>query len=302
MSTSDSNTLSLAISNAVTTATAAGLDSGGIWRAACDAVVEARLQSNSPFSSGEIAAILRTFDPTLKFSVGAVGERLRDAFFAGEYLFQVPEITDYNDHGDPIYATDADDEILYADEPAQQITRYTEGLGRTVAGTMVFVYASTYEAGEEAAFEVDIPRPGTDVAVNPTTGVPDAPVPHTPTRDASTDDGPPAAQVAKATRRGSLRCTVQRNGRMNVGRPVLESYALLSRQGIKADTKVYVWVDSGTQTMTLRLKDDPASPAAKTYSIFRGRILINLNPLGFSRPAGQSYTANVVPTGIVISL
>jgi hypothetical protein len=316
------------ITSAVQAATAQSLGDGGIWRGACDALVNSRLATGLSFSSGEVAAILRTFDRTLRFSVSAVGERLRDGWASGEFLFTVssPEVS-YDDFGDPEETAAGEPLYVAADGsgtttdgslanqvvsqvPAEQISRYTEGLGRTPSGTLVFVYAPTYQAGEAHDFEVDIPRPFDTVVVNPTTGVPDVPVAHQSTRDPAADDGRRAAQVAKAASRGDLTCTVQSTGRMNLGRPVLENYALASRQGLQADARVFVWVGGDTQadgslknpTLTCRLADDPTNPATVSYQVFRGRTLVNLAKLNLRRPAGTRVTAEIDADGITLAL
>ncbi len=318
MSNPDSVTLNSLITSAVQTATADNLGAGGIWRAACDAVVNHRLSEGLDFTSGEVSAILRTFDKSLVFSVSSVGERLRDAWASGEFQFGTngPEIAmdDYgnpevDDHGNPMYvAADGsgmtDDVTLAAlavsQSPAEQVSRYTEGLGRTPAGTLVFVYAPDYGAGEAHDFEVDIPRPSDSAVINPATGVPDVPVAHTSTRDHTTDDSRRAAQVAKAASKGDLTCTVQVTGRMNLGRAVLENYALASRQGLKSDATIFVWVTGNT--LVCRLSDDPANPATVSYKVFRGRTLVNLARLNLARPAGTTVDAVIDADGITLTV
>ena len=314
----ESQTLNSTIVAAVQEATAQGLDTRGVWHAACDAVVTYRLANNIPFTSGEVAAILRTFDPTLVFSVPGVGSRLRDAFFAGEFLFNVetPEVAvddwgnpEVDDWGNTLYVasdgsgttTDAGQAASSTtQQPAEQVSRYCEGLGRTPAGVEVYCYASNYQAGEDHDFEVDIPRPGIQASVNPTTGVPDVPVAKPSTRDYTTDDAQRAAQGTQARANGYLVCTVQNTGRMNLGRPILEHYTLVTRQGLPSDATVFVWVNGSN--LICRLADDPANPATVSYKVFRGRTLINLAKLGLARPAGTTVDATVDASGIHIAL
>lgn len=307
MSPTDSQNLNSLITAAVQVAISQSLGDGGVWRAACDAVVSYRLANGKPFSSGEVAAILRTFDPTLNFAVSGVGERLRDAFGQGEFDFSAPEIEkdtfgnpELDDNGDPKLVVDGNGDVVMTKTPAQQVSRYTEGLGRTPAGVLVFVYAPSYADGEAHNFEVDIPRPNIPAVVNPATGVPDVPEAHVSTRDPSKDDTRRAAQVATAAKNGDLACTVQVTGRMNVGRLVLENYALMSRTGLQADATLYVWQNG--KVLTCRLADDPSNPAKVSYKVFRGRTLINLDKLGLSRPQGTTVNAVVDPSGITISL
>lgn len=110
------------------------------WETAAREVIYDLIESGKCFSSGEVAAILRSTRPSLRFGVRGLGVFIRAEFGSGN-------LPDYPDdgNGDPTYPV--------------QVSRYADGTGRTPKDQLVFVYAPTREAGEGHDFEIPIPAP-----------------------------------------------------------------------------------------------------------------------------------------------
>lgn len=97
------------------------------WRQTVDQLVQALIQAELPFSSGEVARLIRTREPSVVFSARGVGTHLRDAYAGGTL---------------PLYASTGT--IIQAD-------RYTGD------GHLVFVYGPDLNAAGMHPFEVDVP-------------------------------------------------------------------------------------------------------------------------------------------------
>ena len=101
------------------------------WRDAVNSLLTFWISEGRCFSSGEVAACLRTHMPDLKFSVPKVGEFVRELFYSsigpypgGEAVVQVPRFT---------------------------VGKFPD---RTPAQTEVFVYGPTADACNAHDFEV----------------------------------------------------------------------------------------------------------------------------------------------------
>jgi len=110
------------------------------WRTAVTDLLDYWVSQGKCFSSGEVAATIRTHRIDLKFRVSSIGEQIRD-------LAQMSSLPCYDDgNGDGIDPVRSD--------------RIADGSGRTPSGTLVFVYGPRYEDAQDHEFEVDIPSPG----------------------------------------------------------------------------------------------------------------------------------------------
>ena len=104
------------------------------WEAAVDRLIDMYTVAGRAFSSGEITTAIRIHQPAMRFRHGGVCERISDRW-----------------HGE---------KIRYGDVSAVQVPRVCEGVGRTPAGTTVFVYAAEEDEAIAHPFEIDIPKPG----------------------------------------------------------------------------------------------------------------------------------------------
>lgn len=102
------------------------------------------VKNEVPFSSGEVAAYIRTYAPGEAFSVANLGSKIRDLYDAGEmpsyssgYPVRVPRTTSSHAHT-------MDGNLAPS---------------KTPPGTTVFVYAPTEDIGRAHDFEVIIPDP-----------------------------------------------------------------------------------------------------------------------------------------------
>ena len=100
------------------------------WREGTRHLIDHWTNQGRCYSSGEVAAALRTHRQDLRFSVTTLGEYVRDLFYQGE----LPS--------NPV-----------------QVSRRTTGNGRTPEGLLVFVYGPDEPTAEAHNFEVEIPRP-----------------------------------------------------------------------------------------------------------------------------------------------
>ena len=117
------------------------------WRSAVTDLVAWLITNDRCFSSGEVAAYLRTYRPDLKFSAAGIGDYIRDQYDSGA----IPSYTD--GAGNTMYPV--------------QVPRTSNGIGRTLdgrtvvaktpVGTTVFVYAKDGADGFAHDFEVFIP-------------------------------------------------------------------------------------------------------------------------------------------------
>jgi len=211
------------------------------WLGATDALITLFVESRECFSSGEIAAHLRTFNPALRFSVTSnLGEHIRDRFYGNSMpLYPNPDGTF---------------------SPIEMTPRMTAGFTRTPPGTQVFVYGPDNTSCVAHPFEVEIPAPGTTVAPAPgdAHGLPARPV-----------QAPvPVSHFVTLQPRKShvdLRATVHADGRCCVPRSILEELLYETQAGLKGGDPLYVLVDNAAQQARIGLDRENG---AQAYSVW----------------------------------
>jgi len=236
------------------------------WMGATDAVITLLVENRECFSSGEIAAHLRTFRPDLVFSVtNSVGEHIRDRFYANTLpMYENPDGTH---------------------TPVEQVPRMTQGFTRTPPGTQVFVYGPEFSECDQHEFEVDIPKPGTQVPAAPgdAHGLPARP-----------QQAPqPVQHFTKLTPRPSTRdltATVHSDGRCCIARSAVEALLHDTGTGLKGGDSMYVLVDDSAQEARVALDREPGAQGYQLAAA-RGRVL-------FPHPAhpftpGDSYAVKI---------
>jgi hypothetical protein len=234
-----------------------------------DELIEYLTDSELPFSSGELAACIRTHRPDLRFSVTKLGEEVRDKFYSGAITYP-----------DPFQGPDI---------VAIQVPRTTQGIGRTPPGQSVFVYAPDQLAGEDHEFEIDIPLPG-GAAPQPTTApvAPAAPAP-APQKVAGIQGVPSNVE---------LRATVHKDGRLCITRSAFEKLVHAVGKPVAYGTDVFTRFEDNGDKAFVSL--DPNSGGQKHELTRRGRILFPriANPL----TAGSVYKVEVHDNELVIDL
>lgn len=204
------------------------------WMGATNALISLMISNREPFSSGEIAAHMRTFRPDLRFSVTSnVGEHIREMFYAQTM---------------PTYVN-ADGSVT----PVEQVPRVTQGIGRTPPGVSVFVYAPSYQAGIDHEFEIDIPTPGVSIKVEPD-GLPAVPV-QSPT---------PANHFVKLAPRKAatdLKASVHSNLRCYIPRSAFEELLHETGTALKGGDSVHITVDDVEGVVVVCLDPIPNSQA-----------------------------------------
>lgn len=218
------------IENGLNTASTQGI---APWMGATNGLLALMIDNRLPFSSGEIAAQLRTFRPDLRFSVTGIGEYVRERFYA-----------------DTLPSFPNPDGTLSS---VEQVPRVTQGIGRTPPGTSVFVYAPSYQEGVDHPFEVDIPTPGVPVPVDPD-GLPPVPV-QSPT---------PAShfvQLAPRKAAAGLKAAVHSNLRCYIPRSAFEELLHETGTALKGGDSVYIAVDDVEGVVIVSLDPIPNSQA-----------------------------------------
>jgi len=276
------------------------------WRKTVDDLINHLTEQDLPYSSGEIAAFLRTEAKSLKFRVTGIGEHVRDAYWAGT----LPEYADGQG------GTQAPVQMQYM----------TTGRGRTPANQPVFVYGPDQLTCDGHDFEVDIPLPpgvsprpiaasngggGTSYPTSyaqpagsnqpqvtgpaPTTAAIPGPAPTT-----AAIPGPTAPSGGKALQpinqgSGGLVAKVHTDKRVCVPRSAFEAYLYASGRAMRAGDNVYVSVDNSGVSISL---DADPNATKLTLQATRGRLLF-ANPNTPFVP-GTTYTIKVGKTGLTI--
>lgn len=233
-----------AIESGITNASSNGTPT---WLGATDSLIDLLVAERECFSSGEIAAHLRTFRPDLRFSVTSnVGEHVRDRFYADTMpLYPNPDGTF---------------------TPVEKVPRTTGGFSRTPPGTEVFVYAPNWTAGQAHEFEVEIPKPGTQVPLDPD-GLPPRP--------AQAANPLPASHFVNLTARPTpknLTATVHNDGRLCIPRSALEALLHATQTALKGGDSVFVIVDDTNGEARVGLDRENGAQGYQ-LSAGRGRVL-----------------------------
>lgn len=270
------------------------------WRTAVTDLIAWLVANDRCFSSGEIAAMLRTYRPDLAFKVASVGEFIRDAYDNGN-------IPSYDDgQGGIIYPT--------------QVPRTTNGAARTLdgrtvvsktpAGQAVFVYAKDGTDGFAHDFEVYIPdfNDPNATRATPYTGAPPAPT-QTLVVTPSGQVAQPPTQASGIVIKGSLKrddltAYVRPDRRLCVPRAAFEVFVAMTgtplRGGPQGDP---VYVDFvGTEVFITR---NPAPTGTSTPFYLwatRGRVaFLAAQSLPPFEP-GDRYKITVCSNAIAIDL
>lgn len=256
------------------------------WRTAVIDLINWFVSNDRCFSSGEIAAYLRTFAPHLTFKVSSIGDYVRDQYDNGNFP----------SYGGSAYPT--------------QVPRTCTGIARaldgrvvttkTPVGQPVFVYAPDGAEGFAHDFEVFIPDwddPQAKKAVPFTGAQPSVAM-------AAVTVSPPSPQVGilitGALSKDDVTAYVRPDRRLCVPRAAFEAFVALTGQPLRGGPQgdpVYVTFD-GTKVRITRA----ATPTSQEYHLWvnRGRIAVANCP-GGSTP-GDKFKVAVSPTELVIDL
>lgn len=214
------------------------------WMGATNALIDLFVKNGEPFSSGELAAHLRTFKPNLRFSVTtSIGAHLRERF-------NCVTLPSY------VYPDGSSEQYV-------QVPRVTEGYSRTPPGQSVFVYALTEDEGRDHKFEVEIPLPGTPLLLE-SDGLPA--IPQQPVTPASH-----YVQLAPRQAHVNLTATVHTDSRCCIPRGAFEELLHSTGSSLRGGDDVFVSVTPEAIRVSLRDR-----PNYKRYSLqaTRGRILV----------------------------
>lgn len=251
------------------------------WRQAVNELIDHKISRGECFSSGEVAAILRTHRPDLRFSVTTLGEHVRDLFYTGGMAL-------YTDNGGMLVS------------PCQ-VPRTTQGLGRTPAGQTVFVYGPNHAECMSHHFEVDIPRPGQKAQTKVVNVTPQSlPTPPPPALPSDSNSKTPVViSGSKAPSQDDLTATVHTDRRLCIPRRAFEYFVEKSGHLLRGGDSVSVSYDGNQITVTMK-----PTPSSIEYNLAltRGRILL-VSP-DSSKPfvPGDKYDIQVTSDALVIDL
>lgn len=241
------------------------------WRTAVSSLLNFWISQDRCFSSGEVAATLRTHRPDLKFRVGGIGEFIRDNFHN-------QGLASYPDNGNgPNY-------------PYQSL-RIAQGLypDRTQAGTEVYVYGPDSMAISNHEFEVYIPLPGQTLDDAPAV---DPMIANTPAPSV-------AAVVSTRLANSDILAKVWPDGRLCVPRSAFEAAVYISGSALHGGEPVFV---KQTDTKVTVLLTDPNDSEYKSYMVTNsgGRIAFP-NP---TKPYvhGNAYSCKIEKGKITVDL
>jgi hypothetical protein len=253
------------------------------WRDAVKSMISERIAQNRCFSSGELAAELRTECPALSFSVRSLGDYVRDMFYAG---------------GMELY-----DDGQGGMVPPCQIPCITQGIGRTPSGQTVFVYGPDPGACAAHNFEVDIPAPpGQQVSVSSAPAVAafssntSAPVAFPSNTSVAPSNTPVVITGAQAPQ-ALPQATVHTDARLCVPRGAFEALVQALQHVMRGGDPVYTSLNGNL--LELRLD---AQPGYTKYdlSATRGRVLITHAATAFN--PGDKYRITIVQDTLQIDL
>jgi len=242
------------------------------WRDAANDLIAFWTAEGRCYTSGEIAAALRTHRPDLRFAVSSVGAHVRELF----YNQALPSYVDAS-YGTPVTAY-----------PFQEL-RVCSGLwpDRTPAGTEVYVYGPNQADVQAAEFEVYIPKPGETIA--------DAPAPD-PNAD-PTLDGPQAFAATVKSRQYVAR--VWPDARLAVPRRALEAAAKLAGVPLQGGAPIFVKQTAAEAVVSLA---DPNDPDFKAYTVTRSDARVAFHSVNGPFVPGSAYGVLIDAGKVVIDL
>ncbi|MDG1482957.1 MAG: hypothetical protein P8R54_25425 [Myxococcota bacterium] len=252
---------------------------GTDYLGAVDALIALCIYHGACFSSGEIAAWIRTYRPDMTFSArNDIGSRLRSRYRSG----MTP----------------------YASGRVVQVSRHTTGFSTTPIGQLVYVYAPSALAGQAHPFELTAPTPG---AMPDPTNLPDAPVqPDTLVKERSARAPTTRKRTRSAQRRSARRhnvsrpstATVHGNGRLCVPRAAFEALSRTLSTPLSGGDAVYITRDGDDVTIAAA-----ASPGATPYTLVRRRLrLLFASRSGAAFKPDTRYRIVVTTDGLTIDL
>lgn len=270
------------------------------WRTGVTDLVAWMVANDRCFSSGEVAAYMRTCRPDFAFRVSGVGDVIRDAYDNGTF-------PNYDDGtGTSVYAT--------------QVPRTATGIARTLDGRTVttktppgqpvFVYAKDGGEGFAHDFEIYVPDFDDPTAQRATLYTGPAPVaapvvstPSATPGGAPVVSAPPSASVGNlitgTLSKDDQTAYVRPDRRLCVPRAAFEAFVNLTgiplRGGQNGDP-VYVTVD-GDEVFITR----DANPSSQVYHLWanRGRIAVANTP---ATTPGDKFKVIVSATSLTIDL
>lgn len=242
------------------------------WRTAAEALIFFWTQEGRCYSSGEVAAALRTHRPDLQFMVGSVGNHIREMFH-NQQLPSYMDVTGNSPAG--IY-------------PFQDI-RVCTGIypHRTPGGTEVCVYGPSQDAVRVFEFEIYIPKPGETSA--------DAPPPD-PGADPALDS--PASYAATVATKQFI-ARVWPDSRLAVPRRALEAAAKLAGNALQGGAPVWVKQTAAEAIVSL---GDPNDPDYKTYTVTNSDSRVAFHSVNGPFVPATAYNCAVDAGKIVIDL
>ncbi|MFT5686672.1 MAG: hypothetical protein ACI8RZ_007628 [Myxococcota bacterium] len=275
----------LATPNEILTAINQGIleaisNGGTNYLGAIDALIELCISRSACFSSGEIAAWIRTYRPDMKFNPrNDIGNRVRSRHSAG-----MP---------------------AYTSGKVVQVSRYTAGYSTTTLGHLVYVYAPSKMAGQAHPFEVTAPAPGAMPDPNSLPTVPVQPTAPIKARKATTRKAttrkPRAARRRTAKARNVSRpstATVHGNGRLCVPRAAFEALSSKLNTPIQGGDTVYISRDGDDVLIALT-----TTPGADQYTLVSSRLrLLFASRSGTAFTPGRNYRLVVTDKGLTIDL
>jgi len=239
------------------------------WVGATDALLYLYTNKGLPFSSGELAALLRTYRSDLRFSVTtSIGQHLRNRYWDGTL---------------PKHETDAGIDVDYV-----AVTRITQGWSRTPSGESVFVYGLTVAEAESHEFEVDIPQPGAKLLTE-SDGFPKIPQqPVTPMSSTFTT-------TPKPNKPKDMSARVHTDGRLCVPRHVVE--VLMHAESVQSAHQD-VWVHEVGDELHLSYTQKGTTDRSYSPQQERGRLLVR----DARFVPGTEYALTLTDSGLVIDL
>lgn len=218
------------------------------WMGATNALIDLFVSERVCFSSGEIAAYLRTFNPALRFSVtSSIGGHIRDRFYGNTLPLY--------DNGDGTHSA------------VEMVPRRTQGFTRTPMDTEVFVYGPDYQSCIDHEFEVDIPAPGVQMPADPAdpNGLPAKPI----QAPNPVQTAPKGVTLRPRKPVLNITATVHADGRCCVTRSAVEALLHETGASLKGGDPMYVTVTGDEAIIGL-----DNTPGSTSYSIWAstGRV------------------------------
>jgi hypothetical protein len=228
------------------------------WEDAVDDFIRCTTQLGQPFTSGHVTTILRVYRPELRFAHGDIGARCQDHFYNGT--------------------------IDYSGMPAVQVPRVCAGLGRTPAGTTVFVYGADNDDADNFPFELDIPKPGAGLTQMP-------------------QEHPIQQNVQiqpKVPSKVDMRAKVHADHRLCVPRIAFEGLMHKTGRRFKAGDKAWVRFEDGPDRAIISLDQ---KPGAVDYDITKDRGRVLFPKAGAGRfQHGDIFAVDIVNDELVVDI